>query len=233
MTSPETVISKLILSPLPILIADTCSLLDVLRAPVRFEAGELRAAMFVWMALTHPQPSVYLVLPEIIWNVELKQRRGSAEENLREFCNQYKTPTRSLQWWCSVVGARMPPDPEPFTSGLIQSLTEIFDGITGAACHLDEQTKCIDPAYQRVKEKRAPAHRKGEMKDAVIVEEVLELSRLVRDRGFNPPIVLLSANHDDYLDNEGGIHGDIAKDFNPLQITFSLNWTEARHSLGI
>jgi hypothetical protein len=228
-----TVVSDLIAAPLPVLIGDTCSLLDILRAPARLDPGELRAAMLIWEALTQPQRTVCLILPEIIWKREIPQRRESAEATLDEFLNRYKDASKQINWWCDVVGAPKTDDPGPIASGLAKSFADIFDGIFGSAIQLDKQLDCVHPAYERVEAKRAPAHRKGEIKDAVIVEESLELARQLRQRSFSPPIVLLSANKVDYFDDSGALHSDLAADFDSLGITFCLTWKDARRALNL
>ena len=58
MTALGAVVTDLKASPLPVLVADTCSLLAVLRAPKRLNSREFRDVMSIWFELTASPPAV-------------------------------------------------------------------------------------------------------------------------------------------------------------------------------
>ena len=233
MTSVATVVSELLAVPLPLLVADTCSLLDILRAPARLKQQDPRAATQIWLSLTQSPASMRLLLPHVVWEFEIGQGRGSAEADFRAFKNSMKDGSTRLRWLCDAICAAKPADAEPYLDDLVQSLTDIFEGILSSAIRLDELPECRDPAWRRVLMKQAPAHRKGEMKDAVIVEETYALIRQLRQSGFSPQIVFLTANQDDYLDSNHAVHPDLSGDFALLGMTLCLSWNDARLALGL
>jgi hypothetical protein len=99
-----------------------------------------------------------------------------------------------------------------------------------AGLHIDHDDARSKRAGDRVLQKRAPAATKGEFKDAILVEEMVELAGKLRRGGFATPIVLLTSNFKDFCaPRSKALHPELAAEFTPLGVALSLNWAHARH----
>ena len=72
-----------------------------------------------------------------------------------------------------------------------------------------------------------PSRQGGEMKDCVIVEECLELTRQLRANGFARKCVFCTSNSNDY----GAPHPNLATDFAAVNLTFTTNLPWAVHEV--
>jgi hypothetical protein len=69
------------------------------------------------------------------------------------------------------------------------------------------------------------------VKDCVIVEECLELSRQLRANAFARKCAFCTSNIDDYGDPGGGLHPILAAEFAAVNLTFTANLPWAVHEI--
>jgi hypothetical protein len=84
---------------------------------------------------------------------------------------------------------------------------------------------------QRVVAKTPPSKQGGEVKDCVIVEECLELTRQLRANGFARKCVFCTSNMDDYGGPSGGLHPTLATEFAAVGLAFTSNLPWAVHEI--
>src|SRR5262249_11064652 len=99
--------------------------------------------------------------------------------------------------------------------------------ILGLAIHLDMDGGCATRGMGRVVANLPPSRQGGEMKDCVIVEECLELTRQLRANGFARKCVFCPSNSNDY----GAPHPTLATDFAAVNLTFTTNLPWAVHEV--
>ena len=75
---------------------------------------------------------------------------------------------------------------------------------------LNADPGCASRGVGRVVAKAPPSKQGGEVKDCVIVEERLEVTRQARALGFAKKGVLCTSNRDDYGGPTGGLHPTLA-----------------------
>jgi hypothetical protein len=90
----------------------------------------------------------------------------------------------------------------------------LAEELLARATVLDRDQACLDEAVKRLIAKTRPSHNK-EMKDSMNLEQVLELSRQLKNQGFSPDRVFISSNTADFAETSSSskVHPDLEVDF--------------------
>src|SRR5262249_20620607 len=102
---------------------------------------------------------------------------------------------------------------------LHDQLFDLSKQVLALAVHLDPDGGCATRGMVRVIANLPPSRQGGEMKDCVIVEECLELTRQLRAGGFTKKCVFCTSNTNDY----GMPDPNLAADFAAVKLTFTTN----------
>jgi hypothetical protein len=100
-----------------------------------------------------------------------------------------------------------------------------------SALVLDQDDGCKSRGVGRVVAKAPPSRQGGEVKDCVIVEECLELTRQARALGFLRKCVFCTSNLDDYGGPAGVLHPTLAAEFAPAALGFTAHLPWAVHEI--
>ena len=112
-------------------------------------------------------------------------------------------------------------------ANLHDRLFDLSREILDLAVVLDADGGCATRAIGRVVARLAPSRQGGEMKDCVIVEECLELTRQLRANGFARKCVFCTSNTNDY----GHPDPNLATDLLAANLTFTTNLPWALHEI--
>lgn len=181
-----------------IIVADTCSLLDVIRAPIRGHGAILAAALAMWEEVKVGTPRFRLVLPSL-FAVEWRDNLPTVRDELVRSLRTHRELSALLgQLHLDLLGhPLMVPDVTLYHFEAL--LEQVCDGLISSAFTMDEDLNAVGRAYRRVAEARPPARKgKQEMKDCTVFEEVLLLGRELRARGFAGRVVFVSSNSEEY-----------------------------------
>src|SRR5262249_12654718 len=96
---------------------------------------------------------------------------------------------------------------------------------------LDADPGCTSRGFGRVVAKAPPSKQGGEVKDCVIVEECLELTRQAKSLVFAKKCVFCTSNMDDYGGPAGGLHQILASEFATAGLVFTENLPWAVHEI--
>jgi len=217
---------------LPVLFADTCSLVDVIRAPMRpnklkgcvLGATELRQLVSVAPIRCR------LVAPSFVPG-EWLDHAASERTNLRNHLAELDEYAADFHSTCSHVGIA-PPFGKPAYSivGLPDRLFDLSKLLLDNAIHLEPQDDTNMRAFGRAIKCTPPSKKGGEVKDCTIVEECLEVCRLLGAAGFTRRLVFCTSNTADYCEGKN-LHPAIAVDFAAVGLTFTTNLPWAVHEL--
>ncbi len=121
----------------------------------------------------------------------------------------------------------------PFYDGvrLAESLYDLSKTLLDSSIHLDRDAGCDSRGVGRVAAKKPPSKQGGEVKDCVIVEECLELTRQLRANGFARKCAFCTSNMEDYGGPGGGLHPSLAAEFAAVSLTFTANLLWAVHEI--
>lgn len=72
------------------------------------------------------------------------------------------------------------------------------------------------------------------MKDCVVIESYLDVTRTLRGAGLTTKIVFLSSNTSDYVGNSGSmLKPDLGTEFSSLNMEYAPNMGAAKFQLGL
>jgi hypothetical protein len=220
---------------LPLLLPDTCSLLDLMRDPARddIRPANAKAAQRILKRATKIPASLLLSFPEQV----LKELADNQEKIREETQNKISKLNEALK---QVSQAFAVHDLPLQLNGLdlrVHNFPDAADKFvqniisTAVKFHPTEET--MRKVMARISQSLAPNHRGGQYKDCIVIESNFELVRVLRARGHDKKIVFLTTNVSDYSAGRGsiGVHPDLAAEFEALKIEYATNFGLAEHLL--
>jgi hypothetical protein len=222
-------------NPAPILLVDTCSLLDIIRICTRGEAPyverELEGAMRIQKAALLATPKVHIFIPPLVLD-EWKNNYDSTENELKQAIKEVEKRLHSFKK-AAIIFSSSPLNYDSISAtDFIEKATQLPYDIIANSLHISRDSTCEAKAYQRVLDKEAPARKGGQIKDCAIVEHSLAFADEVRKKGVSAPIVFLTSNTKDFCES-GSVKpkGRLDGDFSAMGITFVTNWAWAASKL--
>lgn len=219
----------------PVLLLDTCTILDVVRAPVRDQLGihDIHAIHNLIGRATGAQPTVSFVITSQVLQEfeehidEVETETGNALE---------KTSDR----FAAILRRMQALSPDDCIPGAVELVSlgfpgrgrKLADQIVQASSVLDDHPDDILKAYCRVTLATPPATRaRQSVKDCHITESYLRLSANLRSAGFSRNMVFTSSNTKDYQQDHPSLHPALRAEFDSACLEYSPNWSAARHEL--
>ncbi len=206
--------------PAPVLLLDTCNLLDLLRAPVRGFVNEIEAAVQIRSRLTLPKPGLWVCAAEFV-PLEWAANVGVVEsEQLKQLAKWDEVGAQLLDA-VTRLGQASPVIGNFNHQGMLQSLRQLAQGILDNSFILGRDATSISLAIARLLAKRPPAQNK-QFKDSVILEQYLAFIGQLRKAGFNPRCVFVSSNRTDFGAGGGSpnLHPDLEPEFQAIRLEY-------------
>ncbi len=218
MTSLSDAATRILAAPAPVLVLDTCSLLDLFRRhqnqPMpKTPPEEYRDVWEMGLLLSVRPGAIHLVVPELVPR-EYADNANAIEVELNRWCKQVD---ESLRWFTESAGwlrLEVPPTVSVQSFGVAAECRQLADDLLGRAMVLDRDRDCLDRAVGRVIAKKRPSHAK-EIKDSMNLEQTLELCRRLNSAGFDHPRYLVSSNTHDFAASSSSttLHPDLQQEF--------------------
>jgi len=215
----------------PVLCIDTCSILDIMRDPTREGAKphERQAAIDL---VTHAETGLLVCLMAEQVSTEFTDHDQPVQEEATLKVKKLRLQIEQVNKIAAIYGS-------PSTV----SFDHLDDHVVRARAVVERwlnQLDLVTPssaapgrAFARMNAGIAPAKRgKESSKDCLIYETYLEVARELRAAGLTTPIVFLSSNTNDYLEERRIVKPEISTEFTPLAITYSPNMAAAKNELG-
>ena len=184
-----------------VLICDTCSLLDIVRLPVREDDPARLTRTLAALASIEAKVAsrqVIIVCPEPVpleWNNNVAQPRSEAKNHLEYMARIYSLLTVFAQ----TQGVSLPPCPIT-PVGITAFLHDLAERLLDASIVLKRDNSVSLRAIERAVLSTPPA-RKGAVKDCIIYEHMLELFSLLTSSAHTTKRVLLTSNVNDFCVN--------------------------------
>jgi ribosomal protein L9 len=226
------VTSTLLLSDLPVLFVDTCSILDIVRDPSRDSAKphEMQAAIDIVCAAE--ADTIHCFMAEQV-AIEFEEHNLRVQEEAKQKLRKTQDQIARINKLAAVLGATKDVD-----------LTHLDDYVSRTRSVVNRwvaQLQTINPsedapgrAFGRMNAKKAPAIQgKESSKDCLVYETVLEKATAIHAVNCSSPMVFVSSNTKDYCTYGSIVKDDIATDFDPLNLKFAPNMAAAKHLLGL
>jgi hypothetical protein len=212
----------------PVLFLDTCILIDVVRATLRcLGASYVQRAIELRGLLASAPPGCALVVASMV-QAEWNNNAPTTREEVRRHLAKIQDQAQHFHDACGALGVGLAYGLPAYPAvNLHDRLFDLSAPILGVAIQLDPDGGCATRGIGRVVANLPPSRQGGEMKDCVIVEECLELTRQLRANGFARKCVFCTSNTNDY----GAPHPNLATDFAAVNLIFTTNLPWAVHEV--
>lgn len=225
MTRISDAVDGVIASPAPVILLDTCNLLDLFRRDSaerkpRAPAAEIRiAAELVWTMSTRVD-AIHLVVPELV-PLEFADHADRIES---EFDGWLAFHDENQQWLAeaaAALGIRLGAAPTVHPLGIHSGCRGLADDLLARAIVLDRDQVTLDRAIRRLINKVRPSHKK-EVKDSMNLEQALEFCNQLRSRGFSDPVAFISSNKNDFAasSTSNQVHPDLRDNFSAVSMDY-------------
>lgn len=228
MSTIADVVTRVQTVDVPVLFVDTCSLVDVIRAPLRFYElrGCIEAAQEL-LQLVAAQPIHCILVVASFVPDEWLAHAGTETDKLRKLLIETDEQAGRLHDFCGLAGIT-PPFPQTGYRllPLADRLHDLSRQLLDSALRLDPDQDCIIRAHGRASAYLPPSRKGGEVKDSTIIEECLEVCRCLQGVGFPRKQVFCSSNVKDYCETGTRLRQNLAIDFGAVNLGFaaSLHW---------
>ena len=169
----------------PVLFLDTCSILDVIRAPSRGMNGCVEAALELYEMATDSPIRCMLIAGSFV-PAEWQDHDQGELADLITHLEKMEEAAGHFHGLCGHLGVTFGFGvPQYVRSGIAERLHDLSRKLRDSALILDQHTDVVQRAYNRVAvTKRRQSRKGGQLKDCTIFEEYLEVCRLLGAGGF-------------------------------------------------
>ncbi len=232
MSSLADAVDQVRAADLPVLFIDTCSLVDPIRAPLRPDEfrGCIEAAQELLHLVATAPARCTLVIASFVHD-EWLTHAGPEPDKLRDHLARVDAESDRLHRYCGLVGIAPPfPQSEYRPLPLADRLHDLSRQLRDVAIRLDPDQECIIRAHGRASHYTPPSRKGGEVKDATIIEECLEVSRRLQAAGFGRKRIFCTSNTKDYCEG-GRLHRVLAVNLGAAGLGFATNLPWAVHEI--
>lgn len=226
---------QLAIADTPVLLLDTCSILDIVRAPFREQLGvhDIDALHKLTIRAAAAPPKVSFVLTTQVLE-EFREHVGRVEmetrDALKNAADRFTGILRRMQ--ALSPDNCIPGAVDLLSLGFPQRGRQLADQVVQASSVLTDHQEDLTKAYARVRLAKPPATRaKQSIKDCLITENYLRLAAALRANGFCPNMAFVTSNTKDYQQGHSSLHPQLREDFAAVHLEYSPTWSAARHEL--
>lgn len=208
---------------LPVLFVDTCILLDIIRAPLRKIPACIQSA--VELAEMQSKGRCRTVASSMIQN-EWKTYEKAVTEELESHLTSHDQRAFAFHEACDAVKIPLSFAKASYQGvGLAAKLRDLSAGLLTNSLHLSPSDEAKSRATNRTLACVRPAKKGGGLQDCIIIEEYLELCRLLHSGAFGKKKVFCSSNTDDYQSGRK-LHDSLVGEFDLVELIFTnaLHW---------
>lgn len=243
MISISEAAQRVAFEPAPLLLLDTCSLLDVIRAPQREDDPALAIKAALDIVSRARDQKLWIAAAEIV-KTEWEDHATNVRTSLSDYIKQVDHSVRKLNLTLRALPSTATLSPKgtgelsPLSAArsgfgslkLSEQLIGLVETLLGSVVWLNADAEVLLAAHKRSASNLKPAGKgKREWPDCVIIETYFALCRMLRAKGFSKKCVFVSANKTDFC-AEGvplTFHADMAAACSQCQIEFAINLSHA------
>ena len=231
----EVFASQIVKADLPILLLDTCSILDIIRAPVRdrFHTRDIAAVYtLIGRAVKAPSTVSFVITKQV--DREFRQNLKAVVDNTRSEISKASHEFSSILERMQALSSNtsIPNHVDLSSLGHPRIGQQLAQRVIQSSLILDDDNDDIVRAYHRVANAKPPATKaKQSVKDCHIIESYLRIADSLRSRGFSHNIVFITSNTKDYQQSHSHLHPELRSEFDSVRVEYAPNWSAARHEL--
>jgi hypothetical protein len=233
--SSAEVARRILAAPAPVLLPDTCAILDLMRDPTRehFSADQVEAARRILQMAEARQRRLWLPITAQV----LAERRENQANIKQESEVKIRKLEENVQHVQRILGAHglntTAIAPSLVASDFPAKSSDLVNKYFAKAEHVSNARDVNRRAIARMAANRAPSKRGQQTKDCIVIESYLSLARLLRQEGLQFQIVFFTTNTQDYSDpqDKGAIHPELVAEFGIVNMRYAVNFQMAEYQL--
>ncbi len=219
----------------PVLLLDTCTILDVVRAPLLDHLGihDIEAVHTLISRATGSSPGVSMVITEQV-HQEFREHIDAVETETRYGIKKASDRFAGILKRMQELSTKdyIPDSVDLCSLGFPQRGRYLAEQIVDTSSTLTDHADEVLKAYDRVKRGKPPATRaKQSVKDCMIAESYLRLAATLHTGGFSWNMVFATSNTKDYEQGHSSLHPELRTEFCSASLEYSPSWSAARHEL--
>lgn len=219
---------------IPVLLPDTCIILDILRSPRRenVDGNSILAGRAIRAAI-HASGEIGCIIAGQVRS-EFTDNLSVVREDTAKTLKKLSDEIRRIDGWSIALGHESETDVSHFLSRF-PIAESIVNDILSSSLDFATTAEVTSRAFGRVGKNITPSAKgKDSMKDCVVVESYLEVARQLRRFGHCADIVFASSNTKEFVSGpQKVLNQDIASEFEKLGIVYTRAVHETRHRLGL
>lgn len=229
MTLIANIVNNIAAHAAPVLFLDTCTLLDVVRAPLRNKPDEVRCAM-IYLASAHKAPpTIHLLVGSPVqteWNTHILERE-----------NECGTAILACNVVSAVCGHVALPAVPGLPAGVLTMpavLRQLSADLLAACTLIENDGNTLIRVVDRINNYRRPVkHPHGQgAKDAVNLEHAIETTTHLRNVAFGGLCIFVSSNTKDFAaPGSTNLHADLTGVCNPINLQYAVSLAQAENIL--
>ena len=235
MISSAEVVRRIVAAQAPVLLPDTCSLLDLMRDPTReiFFAEQVEAARRLLIRAE--------VRPRTLWLPIVSQVLDERRDHQLNVKQEAEVKIRKLEECIHRVQRTMAAHglkttaiaPTLVASNFPDTASGMVDQYFSAGLHVKNPRGIEGRVLGRIAANKAPSKRGQQAKDCIVIESYLHIAKQLREQKFQQKIVFLTTNTRDYSDGVGSgkLHPDLVAEFSVVNMAYAVNFQMAEHFL--
>lgn len=228
----EDIANLLIIKDVPILFPDTCSLLDIIRIPLRIsDTKKIRTIISALdkLLISTKNGEIAIVLSPYIHD-EISRHHDRIQSETIHFISEIDNNVNLIKTVANCLNISISAD-TLISHNIEKLLGKIVNELQKESIAFERDISVSNKATERAV-KKIPPGRKGAIADCLIYEHILTLMDILRNRGFNRKIVFITSNSNDYWDKScKNPKPPIDTELQKLKCSFVLEWNWALSEL--
>lgn len=216
----------------PVLLIDTCSILDVVRDPTRdtVRISDYQAGLDLLVEAESNRLTA-VVADQV--TIEFGEHDQSIQDEAERALKRVRDQIEKISHLSAIFGS-----PGSVNLAHLDGHVARARGVVGRWLSVfisyKPPTDVLAKAIARMNANLAPARRgKESSKDCIVFETYLDVAARLRAEGLMAPIVLLSSNTKEYQDDSKVLKAEIAIDLAPLSVDYASTMGMAKNRLGL
>ena len=220
----------------PVLVSDTCALLDLIRAPIRIDNATRASAILqsaskiLSLARTTP-PSLCIAIPPLVPD-EWRQHHHDVFSEVE----RYLSKLYSMIGVVAATGISLGINTSAISFsnlGMSDRLKNLSRELLNSGIWLNSEDDVERCATKRAVSDIPPAGKGKAINDCIIYEHTLELFTRLRSNSFTEKCIFITSNTNDFCEKGSSTPREPIKlELDNISATLTTNWEWALHELG-
>lgn len=227
-------LDEIVSAQVPLILPDTCILLDILRSPRRdsVDARSVVSAKAIAEAVKVTGSVASVVASQV--HDELSDNRETVRRETEDGLRKLQTELQRIDGWSGALGVNGRADVSHGLNAVSRCELILADWVD-ASLASPTTDALTGRAHRRMMQRATPARQgKDSFKDCLVVETYLAVAAELRTKGYAGQIIFASSNTAEFVERPGSqLHADIAQEFAAVGIDYTRALHEAAYRLGL